>query len=166
MGAGSEVGVVTGRAVPTGFRTRIRRAWPEGAPGYALAALLLVGVLLRLIAIVSWWPLTSTMGDGYERYASSPFSNPLHPAGYSTILAAVGLVTREVAVPILLQHLGGIVSGFLLWGATRRITGSAWAGLLPAGIVLLDPDLIFLEHSLVAESWLILAISAGLYAAG
>jgi hypothetical protein len=143
----------------------IGAAWPEGAPGYLLLGLLLTGTALRVIAIFSWWPVTTTLGDNYEAYTANPFDNPLHPAGYSTIMTAVGLVTREVAVLVFLQHLSGIAAALLLWAATRRITGSAWPGLLPAGIVLLDPDFIFLEHSIMSESWFLLAISAGLYAA-
>lgn len=139
----------------------IRAAWPSGAPGYALLGLLLAGVALRLVTIVSWWPTTTMLEDGYEQFA--PFANPLHPGGYPLILDALGAVTREIAVPIFLQHLSGVVSALLLWAATRRVTGSAWAGLLPAGIVLLDPDLIYLEHAIMSESWIVLAISLGLY---
>jgi Dolichyl-phosphate-mannose-protein mannosyltransferase len=140
-------------------------AWPSGAPGYALLGLLITGVALRLIAIVSWWPTTTTLDDGYELYVSNPFTNPYHPAGYSLLLGALGLVTREIAVPILLQHLSGIASALLLWAATRRVTGSAWAGLVPAAIVLLGADLIYLEHAIMSESWAVLGISLGLYAA-
>jgi 4-amino-4-deoxy-L-arabinose transferase-like glycosyltransferase len=143
----------------------IRAAWPSGAPGYTLLGLLLAGAALRLIAIVSWWPAVTTLDDGYERFTSNPFENLLHPAGYSLIVGALGLVTREIAATILLQHLSGIAAGLLLWAATRRVTGSAWAGLLPAGIVLLDPDFIFLEHAIMSESWMVLAISIALYAA-
>jgi hypothetical protein len=141
----------------------IRAAWPDGAAGYTLLALLLAGAALRVIAIFSWWPVTTTLGDSYEHYTSNPFDNPLHPAGYSAIMAGVGLITRQVAVFVLLQHLSAFASALLLWAATRRITGSAWAGLLPAGIVLLDPDFIFLEHSIMSESWFVLAIAVGLY---
>jgi Dolichyl-phosphate-mannose-protein mannosyltransferase len=130
-----------------------------------LLGVLLVGAVLRLVAVVSWWPTSTMLSDGYQLYASDPFANPLHPAGYSLILGALGSVTREVAPPVLLQHLSGIVSAFLLFAATRRVTGSEWAGLLPAGIVLLDPDFIYLEHAIMSESWIVLGISAGLYAA-
>ncbi len=131
-----------------------------------LLGLLVAGTALRLIAIASWWPVVTTIDDHYELFAgSNVFSNPVHPAGYSLILAGIGALTHEVAVPVLLQHLGGIASALLLWGATRRVTGSEWAGLLPAGIVLLDPDLIFLEHSIMAESSAIFFTSVGLYAA-
>ena len=134
-------------------------------PNQVLYALLLVGVVLRIIAIVSWWPVTTTLGDAYELHTSNPFDDQLHPAGYSAGLAVIGLVTREVAVPVLLQHLSGIASALLLWAATRRITGSEWAALFPAAIVLLDPDVIFFEHSIMSESSFLLLISAGLYAA-
>ena len=144
----------------------IRAAWPPGAPGYALLGLLVAGTALRLIAIASWWPVVTTLDDHYELFAgSNAFSNPLHPAGYSLILAGLGVVTQQVALPVLVQHLGGIASALLLWAATRRVTGSDWAALLPAAIVLLDPDLIFLEHSIMAESWAILMTAVGLYAA-
>jgi dolichyl-phosphate-mannose-protein mannosyltransferase len=137
----------------------------RGRPWLAVGiALLAVGVALRLVAELSWWPVGTTLGDAYEAHASSPFQNELHPAGYSAILGLIGLLTREVAAPVILQHLTGIASALLLWAATRRITRSEWAGLLPAAVVLLDPDFIFLEHSLMSESWFVLSISAGLYA--
>lgn len=143
----------------------IRSAWPPGSPGSALLALVLVGAALRLIAIGSWWPVATTLDDGYERFAgSNPFENVLHPAGYSLILGGLGAMTREIALPVLLQHLGGFTSALLLWGATRRVTRSAWAGLLPAGVVLLNPDQIILEHAIMSETWGVLVTSFGLYA--
>jgi hypothetical protein len=143
---------------------RVREAWPDGAPGYVLLTLLVIGLALRLVAELSWWPVTTTLGDGYEAHTSNPFQNELHPAGYSAIIAVIGVVTRQVAATVILQHLTGLASALLLWAATRRITRSEWAGLLPAAVVLLDPDFIFLEHSIMSESWFVLAISAGLYA--
>jgi 4-amino-4-deoxy-L-arabinose transferase-like glycosyltransferase len=144
----------------------VRRFWPAGAPGYALAGLLLAGIALRLVAVISWWPTASTLDDGYQLYAeSNPFTDPQHPAGYGLILAAIGALTREVAVPVLLQHLVGLASALLLFAATRRVTRSEWAGLLPAAIVLLNPDQVFLEHAIMSETWAVLTISVGFYAA-
>ena len=141
------------------------RFWPAGPPGYVLAGLLLAGVGLRLVAVIGWWPTASTLDDGYQLYAeSNPFADPQHPAGYGLIVAALGALTREVAVPVLLQHLVGIASALLLFAATRRVARSEWAGLLPAAIVLLNPDQIFLEHSIMSESWAVLTVSVGLYA--
>lgn len=143
----------------------VRRFWPSGAPGYLLAGLLVAGVALRLLAVISWWPTASTLDDGYQLYAeTNPFTDPQHPAGYSLLLAALGALTREIAAPVLLQHLVGVVSALLLFAATRRVTGSQWPGLLPAAAVLLSPDQIFLEHSIMSETWAVLTISLGLYA--
>lgn len=133
-----------------------------------LLALIGLGVALRLATELSWWPTATTLADSgiYAKFAeSNPFADPQHPAGYALILASIGALTREVAVPIVLQHLAGIAAALLLYGATRRITGTPWAGLLPAAIVLLNPDEIVLEHAVMAESWAILATSAGMYAA-
>jgi hypothetical protein len=143
----------------------IRDTWPSGRAGYALAGLVAAGIALRLLAVAGWWPASTTLDDGYQLFASDPFANPLHPAGYSLILGAVGSVSREIAVPVLFQHLTGIISGLLLFAATRRVTGSQWAGLLPAAAVLLDPDQVFLEHAIMSESWIVLLTAIGLYAA-
>lgn len=143
----------------------VRRWWPPGPPGYALAALLALGILLRLVAIFSWWPTTNTIDDGYQLFAGNPFEDPQHPAGYGLVIGALGHLTREVALPILIQHVIGIGSALLMFAATRRVTGSQWAGLLPAAFLLLNPDLIFLEHAVMAESWAVFATSVGFYAA-
>lgn len=39
--------------------------WPPGAPGRVLLALLVVGFLLRLLAVISLWP-TTILEDGYQ----------------------------------------------------------------------------------------------------
>ena len=130
-----------------------------------LVGLIIVGFALRVLAIASLHP-TTILEDNYQLYAgSNPFLDPLHPAGYALILAAIGDVTRNMNATILAQHLIGMGAALLLYASTRRITGSAWAGLLPAGIVLLGGDEIFLEHSIMSESWEVLAIAIGLYAA-
>ncbi len=131
-----------------------------------LVGLIVVGLALRVLAIASLHP-TTILEDNYLLYAgSNPFLDPLHPAGYALILAAIGDVTRNMNATILAQHLIGIGAALLLYAATRRITGSAWAGLLPAGIVLLGGDEIFLEHSIMSESWDLLAMSVGSTYAG
>jgi 4-amino-4-deoxy-L-arabinose transferase-like glycosyltransferase len=127
--------------------------------------LVAAGIVLRLLAVIGWWPASTTLDDGYQLFAEDPFANPLHPAGYSLVLGAIGNVSREIAVPVLLQHLAGVASALLLFAATRRLTGSQWAGLLPAAAVLLNPDQIFLEHAIMSESWIVLFTAIGLYAA-
>ncbi len=144
----------------------MRERWPSGAAGRVLLALLVVGVLLRVLAAIGSWPTLSTLEDGYQIYAKAgPFLDPLHPAGYALLIGALGALTRQIVVLILLQHLAGIASAFFFYAAVRRVTRSDWPGLLPAGMILLGADQIFLEHVVMSESWEVLAMSAGFYAA-
>jgi hypothetical protein len=147
---------------------RDQLARPRNQATYLLIVLLLVGVALRLATTISWWPTATTLFDSakYAQFAgSNPFADPQHPAGYGLILASIGALTHEVAAVVVIQHLTAFASALLLFAATRRITGSALPGLLPAAIVLLNPDEILLEHAIMAESWAVLATSAGMYAA-
>jgi hypothetical protein len=142
--------------------------WPRGWPGYVLIGLVALGLMLRLVVVTTWWPVTTTLADAYPYalYAETgPFDNPQHPAGYSVILAAIGLISHEVALTVAIQHLAGLASAFLLFAAVRRVSGSQWVGLLPAAAILLNPDLIYLEHSIMSEIWFVLAGSVAVYAA-
>ncbi|MGH2953363.1 MAG: glycosyltransferase family 39 protein [Solirubrobacterales bacterium] len=143
------------------------RLRPTSTAEALLLVLVLAGIWLRIAAAVSWWPVTTTLSDAwpYAFYAETgPFDNPQHPPGYSALLALVGVVTREVAVPVLLQHLLGIASALLLFAAVRRLTGSPWPGLVPAAVVLLNGDQIYLEHSIMSEGPFVFLVSGSLYA--
>lgn len=166
-----------GRKLPlTGVRTRATgasrrhapaagRAWPSGTAGRVALGLLLLGVFLRVLAMASLWP-TTILEDGYQTYAKShSFQDPLHPAGYALVLRGIGLVAHNITATVVLQHLAGVITALLLGAATRRVTGSYWAALLPAGIILLDGDVIYLEQSIMSETWDMLATSIGFYAA-
>lgn len=139
---------------------------PRSKAQWALLALILGGIGLRLLALISWWPVTTTLSDAwpYSYYAGTdPFDNPQHPPGYSALLALLGIFTREVAAAVLLQHALGIVSALLLFAAVRRVTGSEWPALVPAGFVLLGGDQIYLEHSIMSESAFVFLLSVSLY---
>jgi 4-amino-4-deoxy-L-arabinose transferase-like glycosyltransferase len=66
---------------------------------------------------------------------------------------------------IVLQHLLGIATALLLFAAVRRLTGSAWAGLVPAAVVLLNADLVFLERNVLSEPLFMALLAGSLYAA-
>ncbi|MGH2953359.1 MAG: glycosyltransferase family 39 protein [Solirubrobacterales bacterium] len=147
---------------------RLRGLRPTEPAHWVLAGMVAAGVLVRCFAAVSWWPAGTTLPDSilYASYAEdNPLDSAQHPAGYSAALALLGVVSREVAVPVLLQHLSGIASALLLYAAVRRLTGSPWPALAPAAVVLLNADLVFLEHTVMSESLFLLVLSAALYAA-
>jgi len=131
-----------------------------------LGGLLVAGLALRLVAEASYWPVTTTLSDAFpfSAYAADdPLGSPQHPPGYSVVLAAIGLLSRDVAVTVAIQHLAGIASALLTFAAVRRICRSPWPGVAAAAIMLLDADLIYLEHSIMSEGLFVLALSAALY---
>jgi 4-amino-4-deoxy-L-arabinose transferase-like glycosyltransferase len=153
-------------------RARWRRAahavadwWPDGAAGKVLLAILALGVVMRVVMLASLWPVATNLDDGYQLYASNPFEDRQHPAGYALIVAVLGDIVRSPVLPVVVQHLAGLTSGLLMFGATRRVSGSQWAGLLPAAIVLINVDVVYLEQTIMSETWAVLSISVGLYAA-
>lgn len=142
------------------------RAKAAGPAYWILAALVLVGVAIRIVAFTAWWPASTTLADAipYSVYAEAdPLGDPQHPVGYPGMLAILGFVSRELAVVIVLQHLLCIVAALVLFAAVRRISGSPWPALVPAALVLLNSDLIFLEHTIMSEGPFVAAVAVALY---
>ena len=143
------------------------RARKAGPAYWLLAAMVAVGLAMRVVAITSWWPAITTVADSwpYAVYAETdPLGDPQHPAGYPAMLAVIGFLTRELAVSIIIQHLLGIVSALLLFAAVRRMTGSPWPALARAAVVLLNADQIFLEHTIMSEGPFVAVVAGAAYA--
>jgi 4-amino-4-deoxy-L-arabinose transferase-like glycosyltransferase len=121
---------------------------------WVLLGLIVAGVVLRIVAMASFWPATTTLSDAisYSSHAEHDvLGSAQHPPGYSIFLATIGLFSREVAVTIAIQHVLGIVGALALYAGVRRVCGSPWPALAGAAVVLLDGDLIYLEQSIMAE---------------
>lgn len=132
-----------------------------------LIALLVAGILLRVFAMVAYWPTIPSNADS-RPYASfavhDPLGDPQHPAGYSLFLWIFGVVTRQVAVLTILQHALGVVTALVLFAAVRRLTGSAWPGLIAAGFVLLNADQVYVEQYVGSELLFTLLLALGMHA--
>jgi hypothetical protein len=134
----------------------------------ALAICVVAGIALRALAALAWWPASTTLGDpaAYSYFATAdPFANPLHPPGYSLFLALGGLLTRQVAVFTIGQHLLGIVSALLIFAAVRRLCGSPWPALAGAAAILLGADQVYLERAIMSEALFVPLLAATVYAA-
>lgn len=132
-----------------------------------LLGLIVAGIALRVLAALAWWPIATNLGDSWP-YATHafwrPFDDPMHPAGYSLALAAIGFFTRDVGVFGVLQNLMGIASALILFAAVRRLCDSPWPGLLGAAVILLGADQVFLERSIMSETLFTLLLTATIYA--
>jgi 4-amino-4-deoxy-L-arabinose transferase-like glycosyltransferase len=164
---------VSSPQTPTAPRTtrpaRLRASIREAGPAYwILAALVVIGIALRVVASLSWWPAITTLADSwpYAAYANSdPFGDPQHPAGYPLMLGGIGLVSQSLPVTIIVQHVLGIASALLLFAAVRRMTGSPWPALVPAALVLLNADQIFMEHTIMSEAPFVAVMALAVYVA-
>ena len=138
-----------------------------GVPGWILVGFVVAGGAVRAVACLALWPAATTLSDAATYAvdaASNPMADPQHPAGYPALLALIGVFTRSVAVPILLQHALGIAAAVLLFAAVRRLVGSPWPALLPAAVVLLNTDEIFLEHNVMSEALFLFLLAVAIYA--
>jgi 4-amino-4-deoxy-L-arabinose transferase-like glycosyltransferase len=135
---------------------------------WVLAGLVLPGTALRILALVARWPVTTSLADSssYAGHAHEDLlGDPAHPAGYATFLRILGVITHQVAVVTVLQHLMGIATALVLYAAIARLARSPWPGLLPAAVVLLNSDQIFLEQSVMSETLFGIFAASALYAA-
>jgi hypothetical protein len=93
------------------------------------------------------------------------FADQAIPAGYPALLQALRAISSNIAFVIGAQHVMGFVTGVLLYLAMRRAEAPRGVALIPAAVVLLSGDQVFLEHAVLTESPWTMLIAAGLYAA-
>jgi hypothetical protein len=133
-----------------------------------LAALLLVGIALRIAVSIAYRPVVLSWADStvYLLMAREGlFIDAVRPAGYSMFLEGVHWVWADVDLLVLLQHLMGISTALIVYATVRRLSGPVWAAAAGAAAVLLSLDQIVLEHSLMSEILFTLLFTAVLYAA-
>src|SRR4051812_14506845 len=106
------------------------------------------------------WPDAASYIDVSQ---SELFGNNLRPAGYPIFLHVLHWVAPSLVFVIVLQHLLGLATALLLYLAVGRTGVSRAWGLLPAAIVALGADNIFLEHAAISESLFMFLVAAALY---
>lgn len=133
-----------------------------------LAALLAVGALLRLLAMLAYRPALIGYFDT-PVYATGArgelFWDPLRTVGYSFFLRVMHGVSDSLSFTTLVQHGLGMATALLLYGAVRRGGGPPWLGLIPAAVILLGGDQLLFEHALLSEALYTFLTAAGLYLA-
>ena len=130
--------------------------------------MLVIAALLRVLALVLYHPSVLQFVDGIRYLRITPpefFGDPYSPAGYPAFLRALHFVWPNLIVTIAVQHVLGLIGGTFIYLMVRRVSGVSWLGLLPASIVLLSGDYIFLEHILMTETLFMTLVFASMYAA-
>src|SRR5437870_5242533 len=135
-----------------------------------LITLLTLGVALRVFLMLEYQPAALSNPDSgrflyFAHDGERLFTDNYGPAGYEALLRGLRLVTTRLEATVALQHLFGIAAALLVYAAMRRLGAPRWAALIPAGVLLVSGDELYLEHALLSESPFIVLVAGGLYAA-
>ena len=142
-----------------------------------LAALLVTGALLRLLFVLAWrpafmgWPdaasyIEVSQGSGGTLMGNAElFGNPLRPAGYPLFLRILHGLAPSLVFVVVVQHLLGLASAALLYLAVARTGAPRLLGLVPAAVVALGGDIMFVEHAPISEPLFLFLVAVALYAA-
>lgn len=146
---------------------RLSRLRPASAAGWALAAALAAGVALRVLALAGTWPAILAMHDtaGYVRAARRGLVwSAQEPSGYPLFLRALHAIASQLALVTVTQHLLGLAAGCLIYAAMRRMGAGRWIALVPAAVIWLNGDELFLEQTPLSETLFIFLLSVAVYA--
>ncbi len=152
-------------------RPTLQIYWP-------LVALVVVGCVVRAVVMLTYSSMVFLFQTGdssryvrvYLTAAGLPggsthiFSDRSAPAAYPIFLLVLRKLSTAMPFTIFVQHCLGIATALLLYAAARRLGVGRAAATVPAAVVLLSGDQIFLEHALLTESLWAVLIAGALYA--
>ena len=133
-----------------------------------LVLVLLLGAVIRGLFMAAWspafmgWPDAKSYIDVSQ---SELFGNPLRPAGYPLFLVVLNSIWTNIHFVVVVNHVLGLATAVVLYAIVVRAGGPRWLGLVPAAIVALGGDQMFLEHSVLSETLFTFLTACGVYAA-
>ena len=138
-------------------------------PPPALAILLLAGLAARVWLMADYRPAYLSSNDSarflhFAHIDDGMFEDTFGPTGYAAFLKAVRFLSDQLEFTVAVQHLLGVVAALLLYAAVRQLGAPVWAGAIPAGVVLLSGDQLYMEHTLLSEAGFLPLLAGGLYA--
>lgn len=146
----------------------VAERWIREHPAvFGLAVLVGLGALLRVWLTLAWSPAFTGYSDTgiyFQGAYESIWSDPVRMVGYSMFVEALHAVIPHLLALIVVQHLMGLGAAALFFLAVRRCGGPQWLGLIPAAVICLSGDELFLEHAALSDALFIFFISATLYA--
>ena len=87
------------------------------------------------------------------------------PAGYPMLLRLLHAISHQLWFTIAVQHVMGLSVALMVFMVVRRLEVRPWVACLPAGVIFLSGDHLYLEHIVMADWFLIFLATAGLAAA-
>jgi hypothetical protein len=142
----------------TGAARRGRLMIPALRRHWIMAALLLAGLVLRLISEVAYRPALLYIDTLKYLYNAWPGTDPL---GYKGVLKAILLVGNLETVAAV-QHLLGLAMGVAIYALLVRRGAPRWLAALAAAPVLLDAYELQIEQTVMPDVWFEALIVVGL----
>ena len=138
-------------------------------PPPALAILLLAGIAARVWLMADYRPAYLSSNDSarflhFAHIDDGMYEDHFGPTGYPAFLRVLRLISDQLEFTVAVQHLLGVVAALLLYAAVRRLGAPVWVGAIPAGVVLLSGDQLYMEHTLLSEAGFLPLLAGGLYA--
>ena len=138
---------------------------------HPLAIVLIAGLVVRLAAMVlAPTAVYNYFGGDSARYLrlestgyTGLFDDPGMTAGYPAFLHALQWISSQLAFTIAVQHLLGLVTAALLYATLRRAGTPLGLALVPAAVVALGGDFVYLEHALLTEPLWTALLTGSLY---
>jgi hypothetical protein len=146
-------------------KLRLRLPLPSVREHLLLAGLLALGVLLRVLLSVWFWPIHGGFLDSsaiLEQTEYGIFRDPLRLPGYPFLIRIIEQVAPHVFAIVVVQFLMGLATAVMLYWLVWQATGSKAAGAIPAGYVLLSGDHMVVEHSILGEPTMIFLTTAAI----
>jgi hypothetical protein len=133
-----------------------------------LCVILGVGLALRIWLLLVWSPAITGYSDSgiyFQDSVESVWTDPIRTVGYSMFLRVMHGIYAQLGFVITIQHLLGLVTAVLIFLTVRRCGGPRWLGLIPAAVIALSGDQLFIEHSALSDSLFIFLMTLTLYCA-
>ena len=149
---------------------RLRGWWGTAQQTFGWTPLLIViglGIAVRLYALFAYVPSSLQWIDAIRFARISPsgaFGDVWAPAGYPAFLALLRQISNNLSFTIAVQHLLGLIGGLLIFAAVRRVA-PRWVALVPAAVLIVGGDFLFLETMIMVEAYFTFTICVTLYAA-
>jgi hypothetical protein len=150
------------------MRLRLPQAREARRASIALAALLAVGAVLRLLITFAWQPAFMGWPDAASYIQVSQdelFANELRPAGYPIVVWLLHAIAPSLLLVVVFHHLLGLATAAILYFTVARTGAPPAFGLFPAGIVAVGGDWIFVEHAPISETVFMFLVAVALYGA-
>ncbi len=135
-----------------------RRVLATARRHWLMTALLLAGLVLRVLAQIAYRPALLYIDTLKYLYNAWPGTDPL---GYKGILKAI-LLPGNLQLVTAVQHLAGLAMGVAIYAVLLRRGVPRWLAALAAAPVLLDAYELQTEQSIMPDVWFSALLLAGL----